>query len=118
MTLAIFSQNLTINGKVTDKNNEPIIGASVILEGDATKGAATDVNGNFTLTNVRPNATLKVSYVGMKNQSVKVDGRNSIHIIMSDDTELLGEVVVTALGIKRNEKSLSYATQKYREKTY
>lgn len=112
ITLAIFSQNLTINGKVTDKNNEPIIGASVILEGDATKGAATDVNGNFTLTNVRPNATLKVSYVGMKNQSVKVDGRNSIHIIMSDDTELLGEVVVTALGIKRNEKSLSYATQK------
>ena len=109
--LAISAQNLTIRGKVTDKNKEAIIGASVIVAGDATKGAATDIDGNFTITNVPKNASLQVSYVGMKTQTIPVNGRNVINITLSDDTEVLGEVVVTALGIKRDKKALGYAIQ-------
>lgn len=111
MVLTISAQNLTIKGKITDKNKEPIIGASVIVVGDATKGAATDIDGNFTITNVPTNASLQVSYVGMKTQSLPVNGKTVINVVLADDSELLGEVVVTALGIKRDRKALGYAIQ-------
>lgn len=59
IALAVSAQSLTVKGKVTDKNNDPIIGATVIVNGNTTIGAATDVDGNYTLPNVPRNASLK-----------------------------------------------------------
>lgn len=97
-SLVMFSQNITVKGTVVDATNEPVIGATIVVQGDAAHGAATDIDGNFTLTNVAPNATLVASYVGMKSQNVPVNGRTQIKIVLQDDSEMLEEVVVTGYG--------------------
>ncbi len=95
----MFAQNITVTGTVTDATfKDPVIGATIVVEGDATHGTATDVDGNFTLPNVAPNATLIISYVGMQTQRVEVNGRTRIDIVLQDDTEILEEVVVTGYG--------------------
>lgn len=111
ISTSLFAQNSTVKGTVTDSKNEPLIGVSVLVQG-STNGTITDVNGNYILNNVPSNATIEISYVGMKSQTIPVNGQETINVVLKDDTELLDEVVVTALGIKRAEKSLSYATQK------
>lgn len=103
-------KTVTVKGKVVDKNGEPIIGANIRVSGAST-GAVTDLDGNFTL-NVSPRASLVVSYVGMKAQTVALAGRTSLEITLEDDSKNLDAVVVTALGIKRSEKALSYNVQK------
>ena len=97
----VFAQNITVQGIVTDADKEPIIGATVVVKGDALHGAATDINGKYTLTNVARNATLQVSFVGMKAQEIAVNGRTTIDIVMHDDTELLDEVVVVGFGTQK-----------------
>lgn len=108
---AASAQNLTIHGVVTDSYNEPVIGATVVVEGNTSQGTVTDIDGNFTLPNVPANANLVFSYVGLQTQTVPVNGRTTINITLSEDSELLDEVVVTALGIKRDKKALGYAIQ-------
>ena len=88
----------TITGKVVDVNGEPIIGATIIVQGDATKGTVTDIDGNYTLTNVPDNATLNITYVGMQPQSIALGGRATINITLVEDMELLDEVVVVGYG--------------------
>lgn len=95
---AASAQNLTIHGVVTDSYNEPVIGATVVVEGNTSQGTVTDIDGNFTLPNVPANANLVFSYVGLQTQTVPVNGRTTINITLSEDSELLDEVVVTALG--------------------
>ncbi len=107
----LHAQQLTVKGTVTDSKNEPLIGVSVVVQG-TQNGASTNIDGQFVLSDVPGNANLEVSYVGMKKQIIPINNRQVIDIILYEDTELLDEVVVTALGIKRSEKSLSYATQK------
>lgn len=102
----------TITGTVVDNTGEPIIGATIVVRGDASKGTVTDYDGKFTLTNIPENAVLEISYVGMKPIAVETAGRNTVSVVMEEDSELLEEVVVTALGIKREEKALGYAVQK------
>lgn len=97
----VFAQHINVRGTVKDTKGEPIIGASIIVKGDATKGAATDIDGKFTISNVPSNATLTVSYVGMKTQEVAVGGRNTISIVLKDDAEVLGEVVVVGYGTQK-----------------
>lgn len=98
-SFAMFAQNITVTGTVTDNAfREPVIGATIVVDGNATHGTATDIDGNFTLTNVAPNATLIVSYVGMQSQTIAVNGRTRIDITLMDDTEILEEVVVTGYG--------------------
>ena len=109
IALSVFSQNLTVSGTVTDDTGTSVIGATVIVVGDASKGTVTDFDGNYTLTNVPSDASLQFSYVGMTIQVVPVNGRTRIDVIMAADTELLDEVVVTALGMKREQKALGYA---------
>lgn len=96
-----------IKGRVTDSRGEPLIGVGIKSE---NSGCITDVDGNFELS-VRPGEILVFSYLGFKNLSVKAD-KNIINVVMEEDNELLDEVVVTALGIKRSEKALSYNVQK------
>lgn len=93
----VFSQNITVKGLVTDAQNEPLIGATIIIKGVAI-GTTTDADGKYTLPNVPANGYLEFSYVGMKTQTIPVQNKAVINIIMSDDTELLQEVVVTGYG--------------------
>ena len=88
-----MAQDLSIKGKVTDKTGEPVIGASVLVQGTAN-GAVTDIDGEFVLSNVPSNATLRVSFVGYKTENVAVNGKQSLIIVLSDDSEVLDEVVV------------------------
>ena len=101
VSLGLFAQNITVRGTVTDANNEPVIGATVIVSGDATRGTVTDIDGNFTLANVPQNGSLEISYVGMQTQVIPVNGRTTLNVTMVSDTELLDEVVVVGYGTQR-----------------
>lgn len=98
-----------VSGRIVDANGEPLIGVSVLEKG-TTNGTITDFDGNYTLT-VPENATLQFSYIGYKPTEMPVSGQASINLTMREDSEILDEVVVTALGIKRAEKALSYNVQ-------
>lgn len=99
---------VTTTGQVVDAKGEPLIGVS-ILEVGTTNGTITDIDGNFTLS-VNEGATLEISYIGYKTQTLPVRAKLG-QIVMKEDTEVLDEVVVTALGIKRSQKALSYDVQ-------
>lgn len=111
VAFSVFSQNITVSGTVTDDTGETVIGATVIVVGDANKGTVTDFDGNYTLGDVPSDGKLQFSYVGMTSQVVPVDGRSTIDVLMTSDAELLDELVVTALGMKRDQKALGYAMQ-------
>lgn len=105
----LFAQN-TVTGTVTDADGGmPLPGATVLEEG-TTNGAATDFDGNYTI-NVEPGATLLFSMIGFTTQNVVVDTKSTIDVLLVQDAEALDEVVITALGIKRERKSLGYALQ-------
>lgn len=103
-------KNIVVKGKVVDKGGEAVIGANILVKGTST-GAVTDLDGNYTLS-VSPNATLVFSYIGMKSQTVAVNNRKQIDVTLEDEAKAIDAVVVTALGIKRSEKALSYNVQK------
>lgn len=102
------SAKITTQGTIVDAQGEPLIGVS-ILEVGTTNGTITDIDGKFTLQ-VASGATLEISYIGYKTQQLAATPDFGT-IKMSDDTEVLQEVVVTALGIKREKKALGYAMQ-------
>ena len=107
---AQHGKNIVVKGKVVDKGGEAVIGANILVKGTST-GAVTDLDGNYTLS-VSPNATLVFSYIGMKSQTVAVNNRKQIDVTLEDEAKAIDAVVVTALGIKRSEKALSYNVQK------
>lgn len=116
ITLSVFgvssvlqNSERTVSGKVVDENGAPLIGVNISVEGTSS-GTITDLNGYFSLK-VGENAVLKVSYIGFKTEVVKVTSESSYTIILRPDTEVIDEVVVTALGIKREVKSLTYNVQ-------
>ncbi len=98
-----------ISGVILDENGEPLIGASVRIKGSKF-GVATDFDGNYTIETTDENPVMEVTYVGYKTKEIKAEGP-TIDIAMTPDSETLDEVVVTALGIKREQKSLSYNVQ-------
>jgi tonB-linked outer membrane protein, susC/ragA family len=100
----------TIKGTVSDEYGEPLIGVSVLVQGTTT-GTITDIDGNYTLEILNDEAVLEFSYIGYQKISLRVAGASSFNIIMKEDAQQLNEVVVTAMGIERKEKSLTYATQ-------
>lgn len=106
----VQQQNKRIKGVVTDSKNEPIIGANIVVKG-TTVGTITGVDGDFAIE-VPQNATVIVSYIGYRSKEFIADTRTTFKIELLEDTEILSEVVVTALGIKREEKSLGYSVQK------
>lgn len=99
-TMAVDAQNRTVKGSVVDKNGETIIGASVRIKG-AKQGTITDMNGAFSLPNVPENATLEISYVGYEPQSVTVSGKNTLSVILQDNTKSLDELVVVGYGVQK-----------------
>ncbi|MCF8453908.1 MAG: SusC/RagA family TonB-linked outer membrane protein, partial [Pedobacter sp.] len=100
---------MDIRGKVVDSKGETLPGVSVRVKGTAV-GTTTDAQGNFVL-NAPDNGTLVFSYIGYLSQEVTVNGRSTINVTLVEDSQMLGEVVVTALGIERASKSLNYAAQ-------
>lgn len=100
-------QEEKVSGTVVDQLGS-VIGATVLIKG-STNGSITDVDGNFTLEGVKKGDIIQVSYVGYKTSEVTYTGQPFIKITLSEDSEQLEEVVVTALGMKRSEKSLGYA---------
>jgi len=101
-TLTVFSQS--INGTILDQNNDPVIGASVIVKG-TTMGTITDLDGSFSLDQVTAGSKIEVSYLGYRTQTISVDDDNTVYdIIMSQDVNQLDEVVITGLGsaVKRS----------------
>lgn len=104
-------KTVKISGTITDASGEPVIGANVTVKENTSVGTITDINGRFELT-ADSRATLLVSYIGYQNQEIKLNGKTSLNINLVEDSKLLSEVVVTALGIKREEKALGYAVQK------
>ena len=105
-----YAQTHTVSGLVKDKEmGDPLIGVSVSVKG--TKNATmTDLNGNYTIQ-TNPSDVLVFSYVSMKNVEEKVGNRKIINVIMEPNAESLGEVVVTAMGIKRQSETLTYSAQ-------
>lgn len=99
-----------VKGRVTDENGNPVSGATVQVKG-GSQSAITDANGTFSI-DAANNAVLVVTSVGFANLEIPVDGRAVLDIRLTTDQKSLSEVVVTALGISREKKSLGYATQK------
>ena len=97
----------TITGQVVDAKGEPLIGVSILVKG-TTDGAITDLDGNYKIMTKSNNPVIVYSYIGYKTQEIPLNGQTAINITMMDDTQVIDEVVVTALGIKRSEKALSY----------
>lgn len=107
----VVQQAITVTGKVMDGAfNEPMPGVAIQVQGTTT-GTVTDLDGNFTLEVPSADAVLIFSFVGYKTQNVTVGSQRTINVTMQEDTETLEEVVVTALGIQKKEKSLTYSTQ-------
>ncbi|HAC40956.1 MAG TPA: SusC/RagA family TonB-linked outer membrane protein, partial [Rikenellaceae bacterium] len=107
-----------ITGTVVDQNNEPLIGAGVVVEGQSTIGTITDVSGNYSLTVPEDAKQLRYSYIGMVDQLIDIEGRTVINVTLTEDATVLEGVVVTALGIKRAEKAVTYNVQKLDEKVF
>jgi Outer membrane receptor for ferrienterochelin and colicins len=107
ITGSMWAQNLNVTGKVTDKKGEPVIGVYVLVEGTRT-GTSTDINGNYTIT-APSNGKLVFTSMGYKEAVATVNGRANIDVVLEDDARVLGDVVVTALGIKKERKALGYA---------
>ena len=103
------AQNVSVSGTVTDAGGEALPGVYVLVQGTTT-GATTDLNGKYTLS-APSNGTLVFTSMGMKDVTVAVNGRSVINVTMEEDALLLDDVVVTALGIKKERKGLGYAVQ-------
>lgn len=100
-------QKNTIRGTVTDQAGEPIIGASIVIKG-TSKGVVTDTEGRFTI-DVPNGSTLEVSCIGYEKRVVKVGAQRNVSITLAEDTKSLSDVVVTAMGIRKEKKALGYA---------
>ncbi len=104
----VSAQTSKVTGKVIGEDGEPVIGASIIVKG-TTVGTVTDFDGNFILDVPHDGKQLVISYIGMKSQEVGVSSK--VNVRLMSDTQDLDEVVVTAMGIKRDRKALGYAAQ-------
>ncbi|WP_158973812.1 SusC/RagA family TonB-linked outer membrane protein [Cellulophaga sp. L1A9] len=109
LSLMIHGQEKTITGTVSDQSKLPLPGASVVVKGSSS-GTQTDFDGNYTI-NAKSGDILVFSYVGQKTVEKTVGTSNTMNAILLEDAQALDEIVVTALGIKRESKTLSYASQ-------
>ena len=109
LTVSMFAQNVTVSGTVTDEGGFPVIGASVMIPGTTT-GVVTDIDGKYTLE-VDANDTLEISSIGYNKVTEQVGGRTVINVVLSEDKELLDDVVVVGYAVG-NKKSISGAIER------
>lgn len=111
-SVSLMAQNgVVVKGKVLDANDEPLIGAAIVLKGNTNVGTVADFDGNFTLEVPDRNSVLTVSYLGMTPQDVKVNGRTMIVVVLREDTEVLDEVVVVGYGQQKKASVVGAITQ-------
>jgi len=112
LMLPLSAQNRRINGLVVDQAGDPLPGANVVVVGNTSIGTTANMDGKFSL-NVPAQAALSASFLGYKTKVVRLPkgNQNQLRIVLEEDSKALGEVVVTALGISREAKSLGYARQ-------
>lgn len=103
-----FQQQRTVSGKVTDPSGTALPGVTVMIKGTSL-GTSTNGNGFYTLGNIPENAVLQFSFIGMKPKEIPVGSSTEISVVMETETFGVEEVVVTALGLKREKKALGYA---------
>lgn len=107
----VYAQNeRIIAGQITDNEKQPLIGASIVID-NTSVGVLSDLDGRFRLNAPENTKQLRISYIGYVTQLVNVERRNTVNVVLIEDSNVLNEVVVTALGISREAKSLPYATQ-------
>lgn len=111
LTDATVMQQVKVTGKVTGVKGDPLPGVTVAVKGKFL-GTATGMDGTFSLDNVQPADILVFSFIGMKSEEITVGSQTSFEIVLSEELIGMDAVVVTALGIKREEKALGYAVQK------
>jgi hypothetical protein len=102
-------EKVIISGKVVDANNQPVSGATVSVKG-GTKGVMTDAEGNFSIE-VDKGDVLQISFVGYAPQEIVAEQTTTVNLVLSPNGQALGEVVVTALGIRKEKNKISYAIQ-------
>lgn len=105
----LSAQNISVRGTVRDTEGEPVPGTGVLVEG-TRQGVATDLDGRFTLT-APSQGVLVITSLGFVEQRIPIAGRSVIDIVLTPNTDILDDVVVTAQGLTRKEKSIGYATQ-------
>ncbi len=105
----ISQQDTKITGTVEDEFG-PVAGASVVIKG-TTNGTMTDMNGHFTLEGVKKGDIIQISFIGFATQDIPYTGQTALNVKLEEDAQKLDEVVVTALGMKRDKKALGYAMQ-------
>ena len=110
LSLGVFAQTITVQGTVTDNTGETVIGATVTVQGVPTLGAVTNVNGQYTLNNVPADGNLVVSFIGMATQTIPINNRTTINVVMQEDTELLDELVVVGYTVRRRESVVGAIT--------
>lgn len=99
-TVTGFAQNKTVSGIVVDKAGEAVIGASVLVKG-TSNGTITDFDGKFTLSNVPEKGIITITYIGYEGQDISIAGKNTLKVILAEDTETLDEVVVVGYGTQK-----------------
>ena len=109
-------RKINISGSVLDEKNEPIIGANILVKG-TKDGTITDVNGRFAI-NISSDGIFDISFLGYSTQTIKVANQSLFTIRLKESKQFLDEVVVTALGIKKAEKSLGYSIQQVDSKAF
>jgi TonB-linked SusC/RagA family outer membrane protein len=105
----ITAEQRQVRGKITDPNGTPLVGVNIVLKGTVT-GATSDVAGNYSLPVNDGNGTLVFSFIGYTPKEVAIENRNVVDVVLTEELQALSEVVVTALGIKREVRTLGYAT--------
>ena len=107
--MSVMAQTHTVKGTVKDANGEPLIGVSVLVEG-TFNGVTTDMDGAFSL-DVKNGDKLQFSYIGYRTKTLPAPASGQMNVVLEEETTALDEVVVTALGIRREQKALSYNVQ-------
>ena len=97
--LSVSAQTGTVTGNITDSEGFPVIGASVVVKG-TTNGVISDVDGNYSLSNISNGTVLLFSFVGLESQEVKYNGQSVINIVMKTSSVLLDEVVAIGYEVK------------------
>jgi len=96
---SMYAQTISVQGKVTDQNNLPLLGVNVLVK-DATKGTTTDFDGNY-LIEVSPNDILVFSYVGFETKEFPITGSQTLNVVLQEDADALEEVVVVGYGTQK-----------------
>lgn len=108
-------QQIVVSGTVTSNTGEALPGVSVFVKGTKI-GSSTDASGKYSIKVPDANSVLTFAYIGYTSKDVMVNGKSTVNVVLAEDNHQLGEVVVTALGIKRSAKELGYATQQINAK--